>query len=115
MPMNPVSAEKTAPITKKTLRPMRTSVVCRRQQKEHQRDQDDKDGKGLELAGEIGRRALLNRFRDVLHALGALACRENLAYEPARDSEGEQGHGSHHDDDSEVTTTQGNRRAIIHG
>ncbi|GAB1819264.1 hypothetical protein HerbRD11066_24280 [Herbidospora sp. RD11066] len=58
---------------------------------------------------------MLNRFRDVLHALGALARRENLAYEPARYGESEQGHGRHHHDESEVTTAQGNRRTIVHG
>ena len=52
---------------------------------------------------EVGVRAFLDGSRDLLHAVGALACRQHLAYQHCGDHQGgERDDRDHHDDEAVV-------------
>ena len=92
MPVNPVSAENTAPTRKKMLRPQRTPSppVGTGSSSKHEEDDDHEHTEGLELAAQVRGRAFLYGTCDVLHPLGALAGREHLPHQHAGHAEREQ-------------------------
>ena len=88
--------------------------VCGQQEKQQGND-NDKDREGAELAFEIGSRAFLDRSCDILHALCALACGENLTHEGPGNSQREQCHRENHDDEREIHTEQSELGAAVSG
>lgn len=77
--------------------------IVRGQQHEQEEHHDGEYREGPQLPSEIGIRAFLDRCRDLLHAVGALACRQYLAYEHCGHHEGgERDDPDHHDDEPVV-------------
>ena len=72
MPAYAMNAEKRAPTTKNSDRPMRIDVGVGGQQEQQDEREHHEAGQRLELPGQVRRRALLHGPGDLLHLLGAL-------------------------------------------
>ena len=71
---------------------------------DRERDEDDADR--LELALQVGHRALLDRLGDLLHLLGALVGGEHAAHQEEADAEGEQRGRDGSEQDQPLTSVQ---------
>ncbi len=90
MPVNPVSAENTAPTTKNTDRPHCTLAPIGGKHQQHEEDQHHEHAERAELAPQIGRGALLHGQGDLLHLGCALAGGEHFPHQQARHGKREQ-------------------------
>lgn len=106
MPVKPVTAENSAPMTKKTDRPIRSPVESAGQEQQDERDQDDEDRDRSELAFQIGACTYLYRSRDLLHLVGALASGQDIAHETRGDGQCEQRDHGDDDDQGEVAAAE---------
>lgn len=84
--------------------------VVGRQQEQQEEHDDGENTDRAQLPGQIGVRALLDRRGDLLHAFGALAGRQDLAYEQLGDDQRGDGDDRHHDDDQPVAVGEYRRR-----
>jgi hypothetical protein len=86
-------------------------VTCRlfdrgRREEHDHRDRNEDHQDRAELAFEVRHRTLLDRFRDVLHRLGALILGEHAAHQEEPDRDCEQRGQRRRDEDGPLTSTE---------
>ena len=84
-----------------------------REDEQQQEGDHGEDGQRLELAGQVGRGALLDRVADALHVLGALVGGKHLLPEHVGHRERDEGDHGDDDDERDIAAGQGHVHATV--